>query len=101
MPSLLSQTQQSSQQVSKKPRQLFEAPKPMLPKVLCPICNDSIAENLIQSHAERCLDKPEPRSSREVGKKKIKIKPRNEKATKGDPNREMTEIVILEGFRVI
>ena len=68
------QAQQPSQQISKKPRQLFDAPKPMYSKVLCPICNDSIAENLIQSHAERCLDKPEPRSSRVgVEKKKIKI----------------------------
>merc|ERR1712083_640624 len=65
---------QPSQQISKKPRQLFDAPKPMYSKVLCPICNDSIAENLIQSHAERCLDKPEPRTSRGgVEKKKIKI----------------------------
>jgi hypothetical protein len=75
------QAQQPSQQISKKPRQLFDAPKPMYSKVLCPICNDSIAENLIQSHAERCLDKPEPRSSRVgVEKKNIRIvKKRTEK----------------------
>ena len=69
------QTQhQPSQQISKKPRQLFDAPKPMYSKVLCPICNESIAENLIQSHAERCMDKPEPRCSRGAVEKKKKIK---------------------------
>ena len=48
---------------------------------MCSVCNESIAENLIQSHAERCLDKPKPRSSRGgVEKKKIKIvKKRTEK----------------------
>jgi len=39
---------------------------------------------LIQSHAERCLDKPEPRCSREGGKKKIKIKQKTEKVTQVD-----------------
>ena len=42
----------------------------MYSKSSCPICNESIAENLLQSHVERCLEKPEPRKVSKRGTKR-------------------------------
>ena len=55
----------------KRPKQLFDAtPKAVYVKTPCPICHDLIAENLIESHVDRCIDKPEPRTSNRYKKGK-------------------------------
>ena len=78
---------------SKRPRQLFDAAKPtMYSNVDCPICNEPIAQNLIQSHAERCLDKPEPRCSRGG------IKKNNNKQKSDDWNSNQHDLSEPEGF---
>ena len=44
-------------------RPFFGTPKPITPRIPCPICFVEFPETFIQSHAERCLDKPQPRGS--------------------------------------
>ena len=51
----------------KPKRPFFGTPKPPIPKISCPICFVEFPEIFIQSHAERCLDKPQPRGNSNVG----------------------------------
>merc|ERR1711860_161238 len=51
----------------KRKRPFFGTPKPPIPKIPCPICFVEFPEIFIQSHAERCLDKPQPRGNNSVG----------------------------------
>lgn len=57
------------QSPAKRSRFFDVSTKPMYSKRECPICQENIAENLLQSHVERCLNKPEPRQSASKFKK--------------------------------
>ena len=55
----------SSPSPAKKAKNL-DLPKqqPMYSKKPCPICDQMVSENLIERHVNRCLERPEPRTSK-------------------------------------
>ncbi len=94
----------SSQVNSVKRSRLFAAPKPIYSKSPCPVCNEQVAENLLQSHVERCLDKPEPRvsTSRKGNKSKVSKRKPSEGEESDDEDFDMSmlnatpDIIVVE-----